>query len=149
LATGNFPAVLIRLYRVEKNIVSDPDPYGSRSGRGQKWPTKIENRGRIFKFWSAGFTFEGWRAWRYLSPVAWTFTGGLGIRKLLFLIKKIFNFFSSMNNFFHFLVIKIPDPHPDTHSPEMLGPDPDPHWNQCGSETLEIKQHVTTYFPYE
>jgi hypothetical protein len=61
------------------------------------------------------------------SSVTWT--GGLGIDKLQFSIKKKFNFFFS-SIFFQFLVIKALDPdwiririrlHPDP-----LDPDPDP-----------------------
>jgi hypothetical protein len=50
-------------------------------------------------------------SWLKASPVAWTFLKEQGISKLLFLIKKISNFFSAVNlNFFLFLVIKTLDP---------------------------------------
>ncbi len=54
---------------------------------------------------------------------------GLGIGKLQFLIKKIFNFFFSVVIFFQFLVIKALDPDwiriRIGVQPKMLDPDPD------------------------
>ncbi len=80
-------------------------------------------------FWSAGCSLlraegfscsldDGRRLWR------------LGINALQFLIWT-YLFFSC-----EVLVIKTLDldPEPDPHWPKML--DLDPHWNQCGSETL-------------
>jgi hypothetical protein len=47
--------------------------------------------------------------------------GGLGLKKLHFLICKSFKKFSPVNSFLEFVVIKTPDP--DRDSREMLDPD--------------------------
>ncbi len=61
--------------------------------------------------------------------------GGLGKSKLQLLIKQKLIF----SAFFQFLLMKILDldQHPHPHWLKIL--DPDRHWFQCGSETLQLK----------
>ncbi len=79
--------------RIRIQIVDpDPDP------GGQKWPTKIEKKSRIFMFLSTGCSLL--RAEGFSCSLGVLY-GGLGKSKLQFLIKKIEIKFPAMN-FFQF-----------------------------------------------
>ncbi len=79
-------------------------------------------------FWSAGCSF--FRAEGFSCNLGVLY-GGLGIRKLQFLIPKIF----SCKIFYRFLVLKTLDPEVD---PVAIRKNAGSALNQCGSETLHF-----------
>ncbi len=102
---------------------SDPD-LDPASG-GQKWPSKIEKKYRIFIFWSAGCSLL--RAEGFFCSLVVLY-GGLGISKLQFLIKK-FKIKVFRCKFFSILGHQTWIRNPDLQLVKMLNPDPypDPH----------------------
>ncbi len=103
--------------------------FAAGSGSRRAKTTQKNSKNKEICFEVLHVLFWGLKA----SPVAWTtdvLSGCLGINALQFWIKK--------NLFFIYKVLVIKtldlDPKPDPHWPKML--DPDPHGNQCGSETL-------------
>jgi hypothetical protein len=130
--------------------VSDPHWFwsaGSESGsrRAKKTHKNIKSQ-EISCFEVLDILFRGVKA----SAVAWdVLYRGLGITTLHFFILK-----NSALKFSLFLVIKTldldrdPDLDPDSHSypywPKILNPDP--LWNQCGSETLSLFSPLKAFY---
>ncbi len=126
---------------LDPDSIRSVDPYPESGSRRAKILTKIEKNWEISCFVSAGCSLL--RAEGFFCSMDVLY-GSLRIGKLQFLIKKIFDFFSSCN-FFRFLVIKILDP--DRYSFKMLDPDPD-QVNTDPKHRNQLLNQVSLCLPY-
>jgi hypothetical protein len=103
----------------------DPDP--------DHWPMKIEkvDKFHVVKSWMS--SFESWRHLLYFGRPLWRPRN----KKIAIFDHKKRNLFSYKSLQFSVIKTLDPEPDPDPHWPKMLNPDP--HGNQCGSQTLDKK----------